>query len=86
MFVPHILRIYLAKEDLDLIRFWRISGNGYCYGNAKKVFGPYTLWVFPRLNPCIDFHHTFKMFLTQEDLVLIWFGEISSCHGDVLNF
>ena len=36
-----IFRVYLPKEDLELIRFWGVSGNNCCHGNTFKIFGSY---------------------------------------------
>ena len=34
----YIFRICVSQEDLELIRFWRESGNICCHGNTLKIF------------------------------------------------
>ena len=34
-----------TQQDQKLIRFWRVSGNGYCHGNAFKIIQILNLWV-----------------------------------------
>ena len=32
-----IFRICLPQEDLELVRFWGVSGNNCCHGNTLKA-------------------------------------------------
>ena len=34
-----IFRICLPQDDLELIRFWGVSGNNCCHGNTFNIFG-----------------------------------------------
>ena len=36
-----IFRVYLPQEDLELLRFWGVSGKNCCHGNtfAIKIVG-----------------------------------------------
>ena len=33
-----IFRLCSTEQDLELIRFWEVSGNDSCHGNAFKAF------------------------------------------------
>ena len=82
-----ISRGCLPQEDLEQIRYWEVSGKNCCHGNPFKIFGSLSLWMFRRLNPCMDFHQIFRICLPQEDLGLIRFWRVSSnicCHGNTL--
>ena len=54
-----------------------------------QIFGSYTLRVFHRPNPCIDFHQIFRTCLAPNDWELIRFWGVSGnncCHGNTLQF
>ena len=91
-FLPNFQGIFTpslgAQEDLELVRFWGVSGNDCCHGNTLKIFGSQSLWVFHSLKWWIDFHQIFRICLPQEDLELIGFCGVPSnnwCHGNNLN-
>ena len=84
-----MFRICLPKQDLELIKFLRVSGNNCCHGNAFKIFGSQTLVVFHSLNSCMDFLQIVRISLPQEGLELIWvlgISDNSSCMAILLDF
>ena len=64
--VYNFCRISLSQVDLELIRFWGVSGNNYCHGNNFKIFLVLKVVTVPQPKPLHGFSPNFQgMFIPR---------------------
>ena len=56
----HIFKTCLTKGDLELIKFWGVSGNGCCHGNAFNIFGVVNAVAVSQSKLYMDFSSNFQ--------------------------